>query len=68
MDISRLLIMIGAVAIVIGPAWPLISKRGRGRPPGDIVIERGNCAFHFPFVTCLVISALPSLIPWLVNR
>jgi hypothetical protein len=66
MDISRPLIMIGAVAIVIGPAWPLISKRGR--PSGDIVIERGNYAFHFPFVTCLVISALPSLVRWLVNR
>jgi Protein of unknown function (DUF2905) len=68
MDISRVLIMIGVVVIVVGLAWPLISKLGLGRLPGDIVIERDNRAFYFPMVSCLVMSAVLSLVLWLVNR
>ena len=33
MDVSRALIMIGVVVIVIGFAWPLISKLGLVRCP-----------------------------------
>jgi len=39
-----------------------------GRLPGDIVIRRDNFTFYFPIVTCLLISAVLSLILWLVNR
>jgi hypothetical protein len=36
--------------------------------PGDIRIEGKRGAFYFPIVTCLVISAILSLIGWLINR
>ena len=39
---SRALIIFGIVLIAIGLLWPLISKLGLGRLPGDIVIERAN--------------------------
>jgi len=37
---SRFLILLGLVIVVLGLAWPLLSKLGLGRLPGDIVIER----------------------------
>jgi hypothetical protein len=68
MDISRVLIVLGVAVIVVGLVWPLISKLGLGRLPGDIVIERDSYAFYFPIVTCLIISAVLSLVLWAVNR
>jgi hypothetical protein len=37
---SRLLIIFGIVLTAVGVLWPLISKLGLGRLPGDIVVER----------------------------
>jgi Protein of unknown function (DUF2905) len=68
MDVARVLIVLGAAVIVVGLAWPLISKPDLGRLPGDMVIERDNYAFYFPIVTCLIISAVLSLMLWAVNR
>jgi len=39
-----------------------------GRLPGDIVIERQHSRFYFPWVTCLVVSVLVSLVSWLFRR
>jgi hypothetical protein len=41
---------------------------GAGRLPGDIVIRGKHSVFYFPLVTCLLISAVLSLVLWLVNR
>jgi len=64
----RWLIAIGLVLILVGLLWPLLSKLGLGRLPGDIVIERGNFRFYFPIVTCLIVSAVLSFFLWLLNR
>jgi hypothetical protein len=64
----RWLVAIGLVLVVIGLSWPLLSKLGLGRLPGDIVIERGNFRFYFPIVTCLIVSVVLSLFLWLLNR
>ena len=64
----RWLVAIGLVLIVIGLLWPLLSKLGLGRLPGDIVIERGNVRFYFPIVTCLIVSVVLSFFLWLLNR
>ncbi|MDQ2953782.1 MAG: DUF2905 domain-containing protein [Pseudomonadota bacterium] len=65
---SRFLILLGLVILVLGLAWPLLSKLGLGRLPGDIVIERENFTLYFPIVTSLVVSALLSLALWFMNR
>ncbi len=39
-----------------------------GRLPGDIHIKRANFSFHFPLMTCLIISAVISFIMWLFRR
>ena len=68
MTAQKLLIIFGLVLVVIGILWPLISKLGLGRLPGDIVIERENFRLYVPILTSLLISAVLALILWLFNR
>ena len=44
---SRTLIIFGLVLLVAGVAWPLISRLGLGRLPGDIAIERPGFSSTF---------------------
>ena len=65
---QRALIVSGIALVIIGVAWPWISKLGLGRLPGDIRIESGNGGFYFPIVTCLIISVVLSLVLWFLRR
>ena len=64
----RTLVIVGVVIVVIGLAWPLLSKLPFGRLPGDIVVERPGLRFFAPLTTMLVVSAVLSLILWLFRR
>ena len=65
---ARWLIIAGVVLIVLGVAWPLVTKLGLGRLPGDIRIEREGFSFYFPLTTGLIISIVLSLILWLLRK
>jgi hypothetical protein len=65
---QRTLIVIGTIFITAGILWPWISRLGLGRLPGDIRIESDSGGFYFPLVTCIVVSALLSLVLWLLRR
>ena len=65
---QRLLIGIGLALVLAGIAWPLLSRIGLGRLPGDIMIQRGSTSFYFPLVTCIVISVVLSALMWLLSR
>ncbi len=65
---ARVLITVGVLLVVVGLAWPWLSKLPFGRLPGDIVIERGQSRFYFPWVSCLAVSVALSLVLWLVRR
>ncbi|MFZ1149417.1 MAG: DUF2905 domain-containing protein [Xanthobacteraceae bacterium] len=65
---QRLLIGIGLALVLAGIAWPLLSRIGLGRLPGDIMIQRGGTSFYFPLATCIVISIVLSALMWLLNR
>lgn len=65
---QRLLIGIGLALVLVGIAWPLLSRIGLGRLPGDIMIQRGSTSFYFPLVTCIIISIVLSALMWLFNR
>ena len=58
----------GVVSLAAGLLWPYLSRIGLGRLPGDLVIEREDMKFYFPVMTCLVLSALLSLVFWVLNR
>jgi Protein of unknown function (DUF2905) len=62
------LITFGLVLVAVGLLWPWLARVGLGRLPGDIVVERGSFSFYFPIVTSLVVSAVLSLVFWLLNR
>lgn len=68
MHISKLLITFGILLIAVGLLWPVLTKLGLGRLPGDIVIERENFRLYVPIVTSLLISVALSLILWLLSR
>ena len=65
---QRLLIGIGLALVLAGIAWPLLSRIGLGRLPGDILVQRGTTSFYFPLATCIVISIVLSALMWLLNR
>jgi hypothetical protein len=65
---SRTLIIFGLVLAAAGLLWPFIAKLGLGRLPGDIVIERENFTYYLPLGTSLLVSAVLSLIFWLISR
>jgi hypothetical protein len=47
----------------------MVSVRyGLGRLPGDIVIDTGSFYFYLPITTAMIVSALLSLVFWLVRR
>jgi hypothetical protein len=56
------------VILTIGIMWPILSRIGLGRLPGDTVFERGGTTLYFPLVTCIIISLILSAVFWLVNR
>ena len=70
MSVGRLLITAGVVLIVVGVLVTLGSRLPikLGRLPGDIYYHGKQASFYFPLVTCLLISAVLSLVMWLVNR
>jgi hypothetical protein len=65
---SRFLIVLGLLIVALGVLWPILTRLGLGRLPGDIVIERGNFSFYFPLATCIIVSILLSVVFWLFNR
>ncbi|MEZ5473539.1 MAG: DUF2905 domain-containing protein [Steroidobacteraceae bacterium] len=65
---NRLLVMIGVLVVAAGLAWPWVSKLPLFRLPGDIVVDRPGAKFFFPLTTLLLVSAVVSLILWLIRR
>ena len=63
MNVGRTLILAGALLIVIG----LLFLAG-DRLPGNITIRGRYGVFYFPLATCLLISAILSLVLWLLRR
>jgi hypothetical protein len=70
MPIGRMLIAVGLLVAALGVIVSLGEKLPirLGRLPGDIIIRGKNSLFCFPLVTCLLISAVLSLVLWLINR
>jgi len=65
---ARILIILGLALVAAGLLWPVLSRLGLGRLPGDIVIRREGFTLYFPLVTGLVISGALTLLLWLFRR
>ncbi|MAT64685.1 MAG: hypothetical protein CMN57_03475 [Gammaproteobacteria bacterium] len=65
---QRLLITIGIVLLVLGLLWPLLTRLGLGRLPGDIMVEREGFRFYFPLMTSIIVSLVLTLLFWLFRK
>ncbi len=67
-SLGKYLVILGVLIAVIGVILVLAPKINFfGRLPGDIVIKRENFTFYFPVVTCIILSAVLTIIFWLIN-
>lgn len=65
---QRFLIVVGILVVLAGILWPWISKWPIGRLPGDIRFERDGFGFYFPITTGLLISAVITIVLWLLRK
>ena len=70
MQVGRLLIAAGLGLVVLGVIAIAAAKVNLpiGRLPGDFVWRGKNSVVYFPWVTCLVLSLLGTVLLWMVNR
>ncbi len=68
-DLGKMLIVLGGILVSLG-ALLLVGDKlpWLGHLPGDIYIKRDHFTFYFPLATCLLVSALISLILFLLRR
>ena len=68
-ELGKFLVIIGLlIALGGGLLWLGVGKSWLGRLPGDIHYTRGNFSFHFPLVTCLLLSLILTLVLWLFRK
>jgi hypothetical protein len=69
-DLGRLLLILGAVITTVGALLYFGARLPfrLGRLPGDIIHRGEHSTVYFPIVSCLVISAVLSLIIWLFSH
>jgi hypothetical protein len=65
---NRFLLILGTVLIIAGVLWPWIKKIHLFHLPGDIVVDRPGFKFLFPITTMLIVSAILSILTWLMRR
>jgi len=68
-ELGKMLFILGLVVAIVGLLlWMGVGKGWLGKLPGDINYTRGNFSFHFPLVTCIILSVLLTLILWLFRK
>jgi Protein of unknown function (DUF2905) len=69
-DVGKILVVVGLALVALGLLIWLGGKMNLplGRLPGDIRIDRPNFKFYFPLATCLLISAVLTLVMWLLRK
>ena len=72
--IGKWILIVGVLLVVVGAVVWLIETLGLplGRLPGDIRMRGEGWSFHFPIVTCIVVSVvltvLLNLLFWFMRR
>jgi membrane protein implicated in regulation of membrane protease activity len=66
---GKFLVIAGLLLAATGAMlWSGVGRGWLGRLPGDIHYSRGHFSFYFPIVTCLLVSALLTLLVWLFRK
>lgn len=66
---GKIIIVAGIIIILIGLIFYFFGNHLKfiGKLPGDIRVQKENFSFYFPVVTCLLISALITIVLWLIR-
>jgi len=69
-DLGKLLVVVGIVLVVAGAALMLLGRTNLplGRLPGDIIYRGKNTTFYFPLATSLLVSAVLSVVLYVLTR
>ena len=67
-EIGKVLVVVGIAFVIVGALLWLGFGKWLGKLPGDVHYTRGDFSFHFPIVTCVVISIVLTIILWLFQR
>ena len=54
--------------VLLGLAWPWVRRWPLFHLPGDIVVDRPGFRFFFPLTTMLLLSALLTLVSWILRK
>jgi hypothetical protein len=66
---GKMLVAAGLVLAGVGALlWSGLGRGWLGRLPGDLHYAKGGFSFHFPLVTCLLLSAVLTLVLWLLRK
>jgi len=69
-QLGKFLVIAGVLLVAVG-LFMMTGSRfsffGLGRLPGDIAYKGKNVQFYFPIVTCLVLSAVLTLVVWVIS-
>ena len=68
-ELGKWLVLVGLVLAAIGALFFLGGRLPfrLGRLPGDIAIEGKRGSFYFPIVTCILLSAVLTLLMWIFS-
>jgi uncharacterized protein YybS (DUF2232 family) len=68
-ELGKYLVIVGLVIAAVGVLlWSGVGRGWLGKLPGDINYTKGNFSFHFPIVTCLILSVVLTLLLWLFRK
>ncbi len=68
-DVGRMLVVLGVLLALAGVVLLLVGRvPWIGRLPGDIHVQRGDWTFYFPLATSLLLSAVLTLVLWVLGR
>jgi len=68
-EMGKFLVIAGLMIAAVGALlWSGVGQGWLGRLPGDINYSKGDFSLHFPIVTCLLLSAILTLLLWLFRK
>jgi uncharacterized protein YybS (DUF2232 family) len=68
-EMGKYLVIVGLLIAAVGVLlWSGVGRGWLGKLPGDINYSKGNFSFHFPIVTCLIVSVVLTLLLWLFKK
>jgi hypothetical protein len=68
-ELGKIIFVLGLILCVVGALlWSGVGRGWLGRLPGDVHYTRGNFSLYFPIATCLLLSAVLTLLAWLFRK